>query len=411
MQNGDLALLGGSPVIRKHYKSYRWNNLRDGLGVLKVIRNGQMSGFLAQPNDSHFGGKWVREVEKLWEQHTSTSFAVTFNSWTSGLEVAIAAADLEAGSEVIVPSWTMSATISAIVKNSLKPSFIDIDSKTFNLDVSQLEEVASHRTQAVLAVDIFGHPCDAVKIKEFCKKKGLIFLIDGAQTPHAKNILGKRNAEISDICGYSFNRHKHIQTGEGGIAVTSNREFADKMRLYRNHFEVTKGIHDSKYIGLNKVGNNYRLGEVEALLAAKQTLRIKKIVGDRRRFARQLIFELSTYEYLHITKSESWDSHDYYIVGMIYDYRQTRVSRDVFVAALRAEGLKNVVSNYSNLHNLTTFREYPRGDMSLTEELNNRSFIGLYICGTMLSERELIETKKVFKKVNDNLNKLKYTSI
>jgi dTDP-4-amino-4,6-dideoxygalactose transaminase len=407
LQNNDLAFLGGSPVVRRPYKSYKWNRLRDGLRVLKVIREGQMSGFLAQPNDSHFGGKWVREVETLWEQHTSTSFAVTFNSWTSGLEVAIASADLEVGSEVIVPSWTMSATISAIVKNSLKPSFIDIDSKTFNLDVSRLEEVFSNRTQAVLAVDIFGYPCDAVEIKRFCKKKGLVFLIDGAQTPHAKNKLGKRNAEMSDICGYSFNRHKHIQTGEGGIAVTSNKEFADKMRLYRNHFEVTKGIHNSKYIELNKVGNNYRLGEIEALLAAKQTLRIEKIVGDRRKFARELIFELSKYEYLQITKTESWDSHDYYILGMIYDYKQTNVSRDVYVAALKAEGLKNVVSNYSDLHNLATFREYPRGDMSSTEELNNLSFIGLYICGTRLNEREFTETKKVFKKINDSINALK----
>jgi len=408
LQNNDLAFLGGSPVVRRPYKSYKWNRLRDGLSVLKVIREGQMSGFLAQPNDSHLGGKWVREVETLWEQHTSTSFAVTFNSWTSGLEVAIASAGLEVGSEVIVPSWTMSATISAIVKNSLKPSFIDIDSKTFNLDISKLEEVFSNRTQAVLAVDIFGYPCDAVEIEKFCKKKGLVFLIDAAQTPHAKNRLGKRNAEMSDICGYSFNRHKHIQTGEGGIAVTSNKEFADKMRLYRNHFEVTKGIHNPKYVELNKVGNNYRLGEIEALLAAKQTLRVEKIVGDRRKFARDLIFELSKYEYLQITKMESWDSHDYYILGMIYDYKQTNVSRDVYVAALKAEGLKNVVSNYSDLHNHATFREYPRGDMSSTQELNNFSFIGLYICGTRLSKREFTETKKVFKKVNDNINALKH---
>ena len=86
---------------------------------------------------------------------------------------------------------------------------------------------------------------------------------------------------------------------------------------------------------------------------------------------------------------------------------QTNVSRDVYVAALKAEGLKNVVSNYSDLHNIATFREYPRGDMSSTEELNNLSFIGLYICGTRLSRREFTETKKVFKKINDNINALK----
>lgn len=402
-----LACLGGDPVIKKAFKSYKWNNSLDGLAVVKIIRNGQLSGFLAQPNDSHFGGKWVRELEKVWEIHTSSSFAVAFNSWTSGLEVAIAALGLEPGSEVIVPSWTMSATISAVVRNGLKPSFIDIDSQTFNLDTLQLKDVYSSRTQAVLAVDIFGRPCDAGEIKEFCERKGIAFVVDGAQTPHAKNRHGKRNAQVSDVCGYSFNRHKHIQTGEGGIAVTSNENTAEKMRLYRNHLEVTKAIHNSKYNDLKSVGNNYRLGEMEALLATKQTLRIEKIVGDRRRFARKLISALSKYEYIQVANPGEWDSHDYYILGMLYDHTKTGVSRDSFVSALKAEGLGNVVSYYSDLHNLSNFKHFQRGDMSVTENLNNRSFIGLYMCGTRLSKNEITQTIDVFEKIHTNIDKLR----
>lgn len=398
-----LAYLGGKPVIDKPFKSYKWNTWRDGWGVSKIITKGQLSGFLAQPNNSHYGGNWVKVLEELWAKTTSKDHAISFNSWTSGLEASIAALSLEPGSEVIVPSWTMSATIAAIIKNSLKPVFIDISRETFNLDVEKLDEVYSRRTQAVLAVDIFGKPCDADKIRRFCDQNKIAFVVDGAQTPLAQNKTGQKSAEIADICGFSFNRHKHIQTGEGGMAVTSKRDLAEKMRLYRNHFEVTKGIHGDKYSDFLTVGNNYRLGEMEAFLATKQTLRIDTLVGDRRKFARKLIKELRKFEYLKIQAPREWESHDYYIIGMVYDYKLTRVSRDKYVSALKAEGLKNIVSNYSNLHNIDAFKQFARGDMRNTDNLNDDEFIGVYICGSRLSNLELVKTMKVFNKVHRNL--------
>ncbi len=401
-----LALLGGNKVIREQFKNYKWNSLRDTFELISIIRKGRLSGFLAQPTDAHLGGPWVRRLEHLWAKNKNSNFAISFNSWTSGLDAAVASIGIEKGSEVLVPSWTMSATIASIVKNGFTPKFVDINSDTFNVSLEMLKDARSHRTQAVLAVDIFGLPCDSPNIEKFCNLNGLGFVIDAAQSPLAKNQEGSISPNHADITGYSFNRHKHLQVGEGGLAVTNTQAYADKMRLIRNHWEVTHTMHGNSY-SHNVVGNNYRMGEIEAMLASKQTERIEKLVGDRRTFARNLIKQLKDFDFLSGYFPTDFNSHDFYIIGLRYDRTKTGITRDIFVDALKSEGLTNVVSRYSNLHNIDTFKEYPRGPMNNTERLNNEEFIGLYICGTNLSKMELDLTVQVFTKVEENLSELR----
>lgn len=402
----NLALLGGDKVIKKPFKNYNWNSLGDTLELISIIRKGKLSGFLAQPTDSHFGGTWVRKLEQCWANNTNNKFAISFNSWTSGLDAAVASIEIEKGSEILVPSWTMSATIASIVKNGFVPKFVDINNDTFNIDSEILGEVYSPRTQAVLAVDIFGMPCDAPKIEKFCDQNGLAFVVDAAQSPLAKNQRGTINSEHADITGFSFNRHKHLQVGEGGLAVTNTQALADKMRLIRNHWEVTHQMHGDLY-DTQSVGNNYRMGEMEALLATKQTERIEQLVGDRRVFARKLISELREFHYLSGYFPSEFNSHDFYIIGFRYQEIITGVTRDLFAEALKAEGLTNIVSRYSNLHNIAAFKDYPRGLMTNTERLNNEEFIGLYICGSNLSKKEIDSTVRVFAKVTENLHELR----
>lgn len=401
----ELALLGGEKIIKEKFKNYKWNSLSDTLGLISIVRQGKLSGFLAQPTDAHLGGTWVRRLEKEWAELTHSGSAVSFNSWTSGLDAAVSCLGLESGSEVIVPSWTMSATIASIVKNGLIPKFVDISSDTFNIDTKLLEGAYSRKTQAVLAVDIFGMPCDAPEIRKFCDQKKIAFVVDAAQSPLAKNQAGSKSPDHADITGYSFNRHKHLQVGEGGLAVTNTGPLADKMRLIRNHWEVTQQIHGDVYSN-QKVGNNFRMGEMEALLATKQTERIEKLVGDRRVFARKLINYLTDFEYLNGYFPADLNSHDFYIIGFRYDKTKTRIPRDLFVEALKSEGLTNIVSRYSNLHKIAAFKNYPREKLNNTERLNEEEFIGLYICGSRLSNKELMLTAKVFEKVTENIHQL-----
>jgi dTDP-4-amino-4,6-dideoxygalactose transaminase len=261
--SGELAINGGKPSISAKIERYTWVDKGVLPKIEELILSNSFSGFLAQPSVEHLGGPAIRKLETEWSQIFNVKYSVSFNSWTSGLVAAIAALGLRKGSEVIVTPWTMSASVSCLVANGLTPVFADIELESFNLDPADVSAKISKNTSAILAVDIFGNPCDAPTLSRIAQENDLKFVVDAAQAPRAE-IEGKRSAEYADIAGYSLNRHKHIQVGEGGVAVTDSEMYAERLRLMRNHSEVTSGNVVDEVV---PIGHNWRLGEIEAELA------------------------------------------------------------------------------------------------------------------------------------------------
>ena len=134
---------------------------------------------------------------------------------------AVGAAGIEPGDEVIVPTWTMCATATAILNWNAIPVFADIEMETFNIDPVSVENNISPYTKAIMAVDIFGHSCNIDKLLEIAKKYNLILIGDTAQSPGTVNN-NRLTGTTAHVGGYSLNRHKHIQTGEGGVCVTND---------------------------------------------------------------------------------------------------------------------------------------------------------------------------------------------
>jgi dTDP-4-amino-4,6-dideoxygalactose transaminase len=398
-----LALFGGPPVISHNFKPYVWVEEDDVIQVAKILKNSTLSGFLAQPTQAHLGGEFVRKLEEKWCEQSGALFSVTFNSWTSGLEAAVASLGLPKGGEVIVPSWTMSASISSITLNGLIPKFIDITYKDFTLDVDLLDFARTEKTVAVLGVDIFGRLCNGKKIQEFCNKHSLKLIIDSAQAPLAQDTFGFQNHHYADISGYSFNRHKHLQVGEGGIAVTNDQNYCRRMRLLRNHSEVTYQVDGEPFDLHVPYGHNWRLGEVEAFLALQQLQRIQLLVNSRRDYARSLIKYLNTIPELILDDELRYTGHDYYILGFRLNEEFGNLDREQIVSALRAEGIPSLITNYSNLHNIVPFKNFPRTQMTVTENLNNNLFIGLYMCGFAFSQYDIALIGEAFIKVFKNL--------
>ena len=162
----------------------------------------------------------------------------------------------------------MCACASAIIHWNAIPVFIDIDEKTFNIDPSLIESNITEKTKAIMAVDIFGHPCEISKITRIAKKHNLKVISDSAQSPWSKNqdkVIGTQ----SDIGGYSLNYHKHIHTGEGGIIVTNDKNYYQRMALIRNHAEAVVGGMGRKDLN-NMIGYNFRMGEIEAAIGIEQ---------------------------------------------------------------------------------------------------------------------------------------------
>ena len=199
------------------------------------------------------------------------------NSWTSGLICAVGALNLKPGDEIILPTWTMTACSAAILHWNYIPIFADINSETFNISETDIIKKISKRTKAIMSVDIFGYPANLIKIRKIAKRFNLKIISDCAQSPYS--FIKKNHAcNYADISGFSFNYHKHINTGEGGVVVTNNDTYAKRIKLIRNHGEKIIKFNDKNK---NIIGYNFRLGEIEAAIGIEQLKKLKKIVKKK----------------------------------------------------------------------------------------------------------------------------------
>jgi perosamine synthetase len=403
-----LAVMGGPRLITKSPLEYRWIGQSDIFHLSKMVKTNLLSGFLAQTNESHFGGQWIRKMEVESARVFGTRYSVALNSWTSGLEAMVQAFRLREGSEIIVPPWTMSATVSAIVNARLVPRFVDIEEDSFNLSPDGVLKAINEKTTGILAVDIFGQPCKAKELRKIADDAHLIFMVDSAQTPRAC-VDGRHSVQYAHAGGFSLNRHKHIQVGEGGIAVTNSEEIATIMQYLRNHAEVTS-VNESKFSSLKLIGHNLRMGEMEALLGLKQLIKLDTHVAKRRNWGRKLknlILEKKL-EGLEITLPESYDAHDFYILPMRLNVEKLCVSRNKIASALRAEGVTGVVSEYGKLNHLPSFADFPTENLEVAEELSEKKFLGIYMCGHRFTEKNLRDIAMAFEKVWHSIDALKH---
>jgi dTDP-4-amino-4,6-dideoxygalactose transaminase len=390
----ELAINGGTPVISSAPKSYTWIDKGVLPQIEALILSNSYSGFLAQPTAEHYGGNRIQKLEELWSEEFSVEHSITFNSWTSGLMAGVAALGIPKGEEVIVTPWTMSASVACIVANGLVPVFADIEKDSFNIDPNSVASKITSNTAAILGVDIFGKPCDAIALREIANRHGLKLIIDAAQTPRAR-LATKRSSHWADIAGYSLNRHKHLQVGEGGIAVTNDELYAKRMRLMRNHAEVTSGDEPDHIIS---VGHNWRMGELEAELAIYQLQRFETHLKSRIEAGSKLLLLLQGIPGLEMFPTPGEYEHDFYILGIKLT-ENLIPQRSHILEAIRAEGVTNIFAGYQALHRLKAFEKFDQNDLHTVNELHDRAFLGIYMCGNEFSSRDIQLIAEAIQKV------------
>jgi dTDP-4-amino-4,6-dideoxygalactose transaminase len=234
---------------------------------------------------------------------------------------------------------------------------------------------------------------------------------------------------LADIGGYSLNYHKHVHTGEGGILVTNNPEFAERMQLIRNHAEAVverKGVDNI----VNMIGHNFRLGEVECAIGIEQLKKLKHLVKSRQSIASRLNKGLSELDGLSLPEVGLDRTHVYYVYAMQLNSDQVGVSRDIICQALNAEGL-NVSNRYQNIHLLPAYQRkiafgshgfpwtsdickreisYDKGICPVAERLNDESYLGLGLCSYEFEEPDVDLVIQAFHKVWRNLDDLRAVS-
>lgn len=402
----------------RNFKKYNSFDSKELKAATKVIKSGNLSNFLGEYSKDFFGGPKVREFEKKCRTFFKVKHAITVNSWTSGLICAVGAIDIQPGDEIILPPWTMSACATSILHWNAIPVFADIEKETYNLDPKEVIKKISKRTRAIMAVDIFGHPCNIVELKKISKKYKLKLITDSAQAPYS-HYKDKIAATLSDVGGISLNYHKHIHTGEGGVVFTNSDKIAKKVKLIRNHAESV--VRSNKKNDLsNMIGNNFRLGEIESAIGIEQLKKLKKEVIKKQKIAKLLSEGLDKIPGIILPKTVSGYTHSYYVYGINLDLKFLNHSRDHIIKKLRAKGVPGMGSGYTCLHLLPMFQKkiaygyngfpwksdiyngnvsYSKGICPNAEYLHTKSFISFAICLYDLNADDVKFIIRSFKKV------------
>lgn len=429
MSEQKLALLGGTPSIQTKFKTFNTIGEEELAAASAVIRSGVLSGYIGAPGEAFMGGTQVRALEAAAAKHFNVKHAIAVNSWTSGLIASVGAIGLEPGDEVITTPWTMVATATAILHWNCIPVFADIDPATFNIDPASVEKLIGRRTKAIMAVDIFGQSCDIRALRDIAMRHGLKLLCDTAQSPGA-TYYGKATGTLADIGGFSLNYHKHIHSGEGGILVTEDDRYAERLCMIRNHAEAVIDSKDPVEL-CNMLGYNFRLGEIEAAIATEQLKKLGPNIKGRQRVASALNDSLGGLPFLTTPKVADGCTHVYYVYGMTLDTAGLNISRERIVAALRAEGLPGIMDGYQNVHLYPLFQQriaygtkgfpwtspycdrdvsYALGTCPVAEKLHAETFLGINICLNDYSSEDIKLVISAFEKVWGQLDALRSTT-
>jgi dTDP-4-amino-4,6-dideoxygalactose transaminase len=420
-----LAINGGVKTINMNFSPYNTIGTEEVEAASAVVRSGVLSDFVGAPGENFLGGYYVKSFESDFKQKFSVDNAISVNSWTSGLIAAVGALGIAPGDEVLVTPWTMCASAIAILHWNAIPIFVDIEADTFCMDPTKIEEKITTRTKAILVVDIFGQSADMDPILAIAKKHHLKVISDCAQSPGA-GYKGRLAGTMGDVGGFSFNYHKHIHTGEGGMIVTNDDVIAEKCQLIRNHAEAAI-VNIPQADLTNMIGYNFRLGEIESAIGIKQLIKLDGAIYSRQKAAALLTENLKGIDGLTTPLTRDDCTHVYYFYAMKHNPDLTGVSRDSVYDALVAEGVPLISKRYQNLHMLPMFLEkqcygtkhfpwsinesvdysYGPGLCPVAERLDNEEFLGIFMCGSGFDDSEILMVGEAFKKVYSNLDELR----
>lgn len=254
--------------------------------------------YLDHENPDKDGRSWTQRLEESFKQYMGVNHAIACNSGTSGLHMALAAAGIGKGDEVIGPALTVVMDAYAIIHMGATPVFADVDLKTFTISPEEIERKITPRTKAIIVVSLQGLSVDMDPIMVLAKSHDLIVIEDTAQSLLAK-YHGRYTGTIGHIGVYSFENKKHMTSGsEGGMVVTNDEALATRARKFGGigykHMTADGGrtslalscVQNPDYERFDTIGLNYRMAEACAAIGLAQLERIEEIVAKRKASAK-----------------------------------------------------------------------------------------------------------------------------
>ena len=273
------------------------------------------SGMIAQ-------GPEVSAFEQEFAAHFGLDRAcVAVNSGTSGLHLGLHSADVKAGDEVIVPSFTFAATANSVALTGATPVFADIDPATFCLDPASVQASITERTVAIMPVHLYGHPANMVALQEIADRHGLLLFEDAAQA-HGASLNGKPVGAFGDFAMFSLYPTKNMTSGEGGMVSVATPEIERRLRLYRS--QGMERQYENEVVGFNN-----RMTDIHAAIGRVQLTKVNAWTAARRSNAAFLTHHLEGVQTPPVAEGAAHVYHQYTI--------RVAEGRDDLAAALKSE--------------------------------------------------------------------------
>lgn len=354
-----LAIFGGEPARTMPFLVEPMTGPEEEEQVLAAIRDKNFSRYIGMAVDDKIlrmtsaeadvikdywhvlGGPHVRGFAAEFATKMDVPYAIPVSSATAGLSVALAAAGIGPGDEVIVPAISFSATAMSVLMYNSIPVFVDVDPETFCIDPAAIERAITPHTKAILVVHLAGNVADMDEIMLIARRHGLKVIEDACQAIGA-DLHGIKAGAIGDAGVFSFQQSKNIMTGEGGMIITCDSDIARRARLIVNHGELQFDEAVSDEDLANIVGFNFRMPELCAAVGRAQLRKLDEVNEWRSRNYYVLREELSNLPGLRVAPLSPSDGDGHavpHFLVALYDAAAMGLPRETFVAALRAEGI------------------------------------------------------------------------
>lgn len=319
-------------------------------------------------------GPQIEEFEKALARYCGAKYAVAVSSGTAALHLAYLSAGIGRRDEVITTPLTFAATANTIYFCGAKPVLADIDPKTLNIEPKEIENKLTKRTRVIAPVDFAGLPCDYDEIKCLAKKHNLLVIEDACHALGAE-YKGKRVGSLSDMTVLSFHPVKAITTGEGGMVLTNNRMFYEKMRIFRHHGIVKKPEKGGWYYDIAKPGYNYRITSFQCALGLSQLKKLDKFVARRREIVEMYNKAFSDIDEIIIPPEPDYAKSAWHIYPVQFKLEKLKAGRKGLFDEFREQGI-GVQVHYTPVHLLSFYRKefgYKAGDYPSAENYSKRA--------------------------------------
>ena len=303
------------------------------------------------------GGKYVEEFETTVAEWVGVRHGIATTSATTAIHLALVAAGIGPGDEVLLSDFTYPATANAVIQTGATPVFVDSGANDLGIDPELAKSLVTERTQAIVPVDPFGQPADHLSLQKIAQDVGARVVVDAACSLGASRD-HRRCGSHGDMGCFSFHPRKVVTCGEGGMVTTDDSAFAARLRLLRNHGAQKSSSGITEFVD---IGFNYRLGEIPAALGLEQTRRLDQILSDRRRTANRYDRELTGVAGISVLKppkDTAWSYQSYVIV------LDESIDRNQTIVLMKKNGVEVAVGTYA-CHEQPAFMRwgYQPGDL------------------------------------------------